>query len=65
MEELNIEENELRNKKFIKEFNCWLKKQNLAAKTIRKHTSLKKYVWIQSRNFVRRFAAQRSLFRAI
>lgn len=39
MEELNIEENELRNKKFIKEFNCWLKKQNLAAKTIRKHIS--------------------------
>ena len=37
MEELNIEENELRNQKFIKEFECWLKKQNLAAKTIRKH----------------------------
>ena len=37
MDELNIEENELRNKKLIKEFEHWLKKQNLAAKTIRKH----------------------------
>ena len=39
MNELNIEENELRNKKFIEEFDNWLKKQNLAAKTIKKHIS--------------------------
>lgn len=39
MNELNIEENELRNKKYIKEFERWLKKQNLAAKTIKKHIS--------------------------
>lgn len=39
MNELNIEEDELRNKKYIKEFERWLKKQNLAAKTIKKHIS--------------------------
>ena len=39
MDELNIEKNELRNKKLIEEFKGWLKNQNLTAKTINKHLS--------------------------
>ena len=39
MNELNIEENELRNKKLINEFKKWLKNQNLTTKTINKHLS--------------------------
>ena len=39
MNELNIEENELRNKKLINEFKKWLKNQNLTTKAINKHLS--------------------------
>ena len=39
MDELNIEENELRNNRFIEEFKGWLKNKKLTPKTIAKHTS--------------------------
>lgn len=37
--ELKIEENQKRNKKFIKEFEEWLKEKSLSEKTISKHIS--------------------------
>ncbi len=37
--EIKIEENQKRNKKFIKEFEEWLKEKSLSEKTISKHIS--------------------------
>ena len=37
--EKNVEENHKRNKKFIEEFEDWLKDKGLAKKTIRKHVN--------------------------
>lgn len=37
--EKKIKENQTRNKKFIKEFEEWLKEKSLSDKTIKKHIS--------------------------
>ena len=37
--EKEVEENKKRNKKFLKEFEKWLKEKNLSEKTIRNHVS--------------------------